>query len=79
MWSGAKSRQYLLRHIPHLGPLTSPTDAHQPEPCPLDFAWPVVATEESAKLPVGDIISHFLDKYLNPDSAEPPAMYLALG
>lgn len=74
MWSGATSGQNLLRHIPHL--TTSPTDGRSP--CPLGLAWPVVATEESAKLPVGDTVSHFLTKYLNPDVSEPPPTYLAL-
>lgn len=59
MWSGATSGQNLLRHIPGL--TTSPTDGRSP--CPLGLAWPVVATEES----VGDTVSHFLAKYLNPD------------
>lgn len=41
--------------------------SHRPSSC-LGLAWPVAATEESAKLPV-DTVSHSLAKFLNHDGA----------
>lgn len=64
MWSGARSGQNLLRHRFYRFYRHSSAQC----PCPLGLAWPVVATEESAKLPVANNISHVPPKYLNPNS-----------
>ena len=64
MRSGARTGQNLRRHRFHFL-LACPPSTQQPHPWPLGLAWQGAAT---AKLPIGDNISHVPLKCLNPES-----------
>ena len=64
MRSGARTGQSLHGHRFHFL-IACPTGTQQPYPSPLGLAWQEAAT---AKLPIGDNISHVPPKCLNPES-----------
>lgn len=74
MRSGARTGQNLHRRRFHFL-IACPTGTQQPYPWPLGLAWQGAST---AKLPIGDSISHVPPKCLNPEFPSHLLMYLAL-